>query len=262
MAERAGQGALGLRRLGREIGALYPLALVAVGWEVTARLGVIRGIFLPRLSTVIELIPKLLMEGQLIQPLFVSLFRAAAGLLLALFVGVTLGFMMARNHVVRFLIGPLVSFGFSSPKIAFLPIFILWFGIDHVSKILLVALTSVFPFIVSAYEGARNVTVNQLWAARAMGTSNIALLHRIVLPASLPSLMSGLRIAVPYALMTAFTAEMIAGGGGLGGALVLAQRYFETPTVFVYILSMLGTGYVLDIAFIWARRHVLRWHEG
>jgi ABC-type nitrate/sulfonate/bicarbonate transport system permease component len=262
MTEQVNQDELTLRRLGREVGALYPLALVAIAWEVTARLGVIREIFLPRLSTVIELIPKLVVEGQLIQPLFVSLFRAAAGLLLALFVGVTLGFMMARNRVVRFLIEPLVSFGFSSPKIAFLPIFILWFGIDHVSKILLVALTSVFPFIVSAYEGARNVTVNQLWAARAMGTSNIALLQRVVLPASLPSLMSGLRIAVPYALMTAFTAEMIAGGGGLGGALVLAQRYFETPTVFAYILIMLGTGYVLDIAFIWARRHVLRWHEG
>jgi ABC-type nitrate/sulfonate/bicarbonate transport system permease component len=55
---------------------------------------------------------------------------------------------------------------------------------------------------------------------------------------------------------------MIAGGGGLGGALVLAQRYFETPTVFAYILIMLGTGYILDIAFIWARRHVLHWHEG
>ena len=262
MTERLNRSELTLRRLVRRVRALYPLALVAITWEVTAQLGVIRGIFLPRLSTVIELIPKLAAEGQLFQPLLVSLYRAAGGLLLALFAGVTLGFMMARNRVVQFLIEPLVSFGFSSPKIAFLPIFILWFGIDHVSKILLVALTSVFPFIVSAYEGARNVTINQLWAARAMGTSNIALLQRIVLPASLPSLMSGLRIAVPYALMTAFTAEMIAGGGGLGGALVLAQRYFETPTVFAYILIMLGTGYVLDIAFIWARRHVLRWHEG
>ena len=262
MTEQSSQSELSLRRLGREVGALYPLMLVAIAWEVTARLGVIRGIFLPPLSTVMELIPKLVADGQLIEPLFVSLFRATAGLLLALVVGVTLGFSMARNRIVRYLIEPLVSFGFSSPKIAFLPIFILWFGIDHVSKILLVALTSVFPFIVSAYEGARNVTVNQLWAARAMGTSNMLLLQRVVLPASLPSLMSGLRIAVPYALMTAFTAEMIAGGGGLGGALVLAQRYFETPTVFAYILIMLGTGYVLDIAFIWGRRHVLRWHEG
>lgn len=260
MTERPKNSEWMLGRLARHAGTLYPLALVAILWEVTARMGFIRGIFLPKLSTVFELMPKLAAEGQLFQPLLVSVYRAAGGLLIALFVGVTLGFLMARNRVVRFLIEPLVSFGFSSPKIAFLPIFILWFGIDHLSKMLLVALTSVFPFIISAYEGARNVTINQLWAARAMGTPNIALLRRIVLPASLPSLMSGLRIAVPYALMTAFTAEMIAGGGGLGGALVLAQRYFETPTVYAYILIMLATGYVLDIAFIRVRQYVLRWH--
>jgi len=262
MIETVKRDELTLSHMLRRICALYPLALVAVAWEAIAQLGLIRGVFLPRLSTVIELIPKLVANGDLVQPLLVSLYRAAAGLLLALVVGIVVGFAMARNRAVRFMIEPLVSFGFSSPKIAFLPIFILWFGIDHISKILLVALTSVFPFIVSAYDGARNVTVNQLWAARAMGTSNTSLLRRVVFPASLPSLMSGLRIAVPYALMTAFTAEMIAGGGGLGGALVLAQRYFETPTVFAYILVMLGTGYVLDIAFIWARRYVLHWHEG
>ena len=250
------------RRLIRGAGALYPLILVALAWEITAQLGLIRAIFLPRLSTVIEIIPTLTANGELIRPLLISLYRTAGGLLLALVVGLSIGFMMARNRAVRFLFEPLVSFGFSSPKIAFLPIFILWFGIDHTSKILLVALTSVFPFIVSAYDGARNVTVNQLWAARAMGTTDFKLFRRVVFPASLPSLMSGLRVAVPYALMTAFTAEMIAGGGGLGGSLVLAQRYFETPTVYAYILIMLGTGYVLDIAFMWTRRRVLRWHEG
>lgn len=261
MTERSDDGWT-WRRLVRGTGALYPLILVALVWEIVAQLGLIRSLFLPRLSTVIELIPTLTVNGELIQPLLISLYRAAGGLLLALVIGVSLGFLMARNRVIRFLFEPLVSFGFSSPKIAFLPIFILWFGIDHMSKILLVALTSVFPFIVSAYEGARNVTVNQLWAARAMGTSDLALFRRVVLPASMPSLMSGLRVAIPYALMTAFTAEMIAGGGGLGGALVLAQRYFETPTVYAYILIMLGAGYVLDIAFMWTRRRILRWHEG
>src|ERR1700722_15967758 len=202
MSKRLGESGFTLRGLAHHIAALYPLFLFAAAWEITAQLGLIRGIFLPRLSTVIALIPKLAAEGQLFQPLLVSLYRAAAGLLLALVVGVSLGFLVARNRLVPFLIEPLVSFGFSSPKIAFLPIFILWFGIDHVSKIMLVALTSVFPFIVSAYEGARNVTINQLWAARAMGTPDVALLRRVVLPASLPSLMSGLRVAVPYALMT------------------------------------------------------------
>jgi ABC-type nitrate/sulfonate/bicarbonate transport system permease component len=125
MNKQLGRDGFALRRLAHHISALYPLILVAIVWEATAQFGLIRGIFLPRLSTVIALIPKLAAEGQLFQPLLVSLYRAAAGLLLALVVGVSLGFLMARNRVVQFLIEPLVSFGFSSPKIAFLPIFIL-----------------------------------------------------------------------------------------------------------------------------------------
>ena len=147
------------------------------------------------------------------------------------------------------------------PSLAWIPVFILWFGIDHLSKIALVAFTCVFPLIVAAYAGATTVPTNQLWAARAMGTGNLALLWRVILPASLPSLMSGLRVGVPYALVSTFTAEMIAGGGGLGSEMMLAQRYFETPTVFVYLLIMLAAGYLIDIGVLRLREHILRWHE-
>lgn len=240
--------------------ASYPLLLVAILWEAAGRLGLVRPIFLPPLSTVIEHIPHLFIEGELVGPLFVSLYRAAAGFLIALVGGVVIGFLMARVRFFRWLLDPLISFAFPSPKVAFLPIFILWFGIDHLSKIVLVAFTCIFPFIVAAYAGATSVSTNQLWAARAMGTSKLALLRLVILPASLPSLMSGVRVTVPYALVSAFTAEMIAGGGGLGGALVLAQRYFETQTVFVYLLVMLIVGYVIDLAMLRARSYILRWH--
>jgi ABC-type nitrate/sulfonate/bicarbonate transport system permease component len=175
-------------------------------------------------------------------------------------VGVAVGFLMARIRAVRWLLDPLIGFSFPSPKVAFLPVFILWFGIDHLSKIALVAFTCVFPFIVAAYAGATTVPTHQLWAARAMGTSNTALLWRVIFPASLPSLMSGLRVGVPYALVSTFSAEMIAGGGGLGGEMMLAQRYFETPTVFVYLLVMLGAGYLIDSGVLRLRAHMLRWH--
>jgi ABC-type nitrate/sulfonate/bicarbonate transport system permease component len=245
----------------RGIVAAYPLILLAIVWEAVARLGYVRPVFLPPLSAVVERAWPLMLDGDLLQPLMISLYRTAAGLALAILIGVTIGLLMARVRAVRWLLDPLVAFSFPSPKIAFLPIFILWFGIDHLAKIALVAFTCVFPFIVSAYAGATTVPTNQLWAARAMGTSNPALTWRVVLPASLPSLMSGLRVGVPYALVTAFTAEMIAGGGGLGGEMVLAQRYFETPTVFVYLLVMLATGYLIDHAVLALRRRVLRWHD-
>jgi ABC-type nitrate/sulfonate/bicarbonate transport system permease component len=241
---------------------LYPIALVALVWELTARLGLVRPLFLPPLSSVLAKLPQMAVAGELFTPLVVSLYRAAAGFALAMAVGVTLGFLMARVRWVRWLLDPLVAVSFPSPKVAFLPIFILWFGIDHLSKIALVTITCVFPFIIAARAGAGTVPRTQLWAARAMGTSNAAILWLIVLPASLPSLMSGVRIAVPYALVSTFAAEMIAGGGGLGGDLVYAQRYFETVTVFAILLIMLAAGYVIDEGVLRFRKRVLRWHEG
>jgi len=94
-----------------------------------------------------------------------------------------------------------------------------------------------------------------------MGTPERRLLWRIVLPASLPSLFSGLRVTLPVTLITAFTAEMVAGGGGVGAALMFAQRFFETPTVFVYLLVMLLTGFILDKLLLVVRGRVVGWHE-
>ena len=250
-----------LKRAGYWFVSLYPLLLVIVLWEVAAWMELVRPVFLPSFSAVMVRAWQLIQSGELLQPLVVSLYRAAAGLAMALVVGIPLGFLMARWKLFNRIIDPLVAVGYPAPKMAFIPIFILWFGIDHFSKILLVAFNCVFPIIISAYAGARTMSVRQLWAAEAMGTSRVKLFTRVIFPATLPALMSGLRISVPLALLTAFTAEMVAGGGGLGGALVLAQRFFESQTVYVYILTMLITGYIIDSAFLAVRRRVLRWDD-
>lgn len=242
--------------------ASYPLLLIALLWEAVARLGLIHPTFLPPLSQVLVRLFELATSGQLIEPLLVSLYRAGAGLAVSMAGGVVVGFLMARFRVVEWLLDPLLVIGFPAPKVAFLPIFILWFGIDHLSKIALVTAFCIFPVVIAAHAGAARVPKAQIWAARAMGASTLATLRLIVLPASLPSLLSGLRVAVPYALVSAFTAEMIAGGGGLGGDLVFAQRYFETPTVFAILIVMLITGYVVDHGVVWMRHRILRWHEG
>jgi ABC-type nitrate/sulfonate/bicarbonate transport system permease component len=249
------------RPLRRSLIAAYPLILLAAVWEIVARLGYVRPVFLPPLSAVLARFVPLAESGELIEPLAISLYRTAAGLAIALALGIVTGFLMARVRSVRWLLDPLIAFSFPSPKLAFLPVFILWFGIDHLSKIALVAFTCVFPFIIAAYAGATTVPVNQLWAARAMGTGGLALLWRVIFFSSLPSVMNGVRVGVPYALVSTFTAEMIAGGGRLGGELVLAQRYFETPTVFVYLLIMLGVGYLMDAGVLRLRAYILRWHE-
>jgi ABC-type nitrate/sulfonate/bicarbonate transport system permease component len=239
----------------------YPLLLALASWEFVATAGLVRPLFLPSVTAVLEQLWILLREGEILGPLIVSLYRAFAGLALAAIVGVLAGLVMARSRWVDWALDPLVSIAFPAPKIAFVPIFILWFGIDDLSKILLVAFTCVFPMIVATYHGAAAVSRVVIWSAEAMGTPERALLHRVILPAALPYIFSGIRVTLPVALITAFTAEMIAGGGGIGSALMFAQRFFQTPTVFVYILIMLLTGFVLDHLMLRWRRRLLPWQD-
>jgi ABC-type nitrate/sulfonate/bicarbonate transport system permease component len=261
MPERRSLGKRALAKAGSAVLASYPLLLVLVAWELTAHAGLIRPLFLPSLTDIARQFWVLLLEGEIIDPLLVSLYRAFAGLALAVVVGVAAGLMMARSRFAEWALDPFVSLAFPAPKIAFVPIFILWFGIDHLSKILLVAFTCVFPMIIAAHHGALAVSRTVIWSAQAMGTPQRKLLRRIIFPAALPYIFSGMRITLPVALIIAFTAEMIAGGGGVGAALMFAQRFFQTPTVFVYILVMLSAGFLLDRLMLSLRERLLSWEE-
>ena len=254
-------GTAAMAGLRSALGYSYPLLLVLFLWEAVAQAGLLRPLFLPTLPVVVEQFWMLLHEGEILTPLLVSLYRAFAGLVLAVGVGVIAGMAMARSRWAHWALDPLVSIAFPAPKIAFVPIFILWFGIDHLSKILLVAFTCVFPMIIATYHGATAVSRSIIWSAQAMGTPEHKLVHRIILPAAFPSILSGIRVTVPVCLIIAFTAEMIAGGGGVGSALMFAQRFFQTPTVFVYILVMLMTGLFLDRLMLRLWRLLLPWQE-
>jgi ABC-type nitrate/sulfonate/bicarbonate transport system permease component len=260
MAERAAATHWPIAALWAGVRYSYPLVLVLAAWELVSRAGLIRPLFLPTVTAVFEQFWALLLEGE-VAPLLVSLYRAFAGLALAVVFGVIAGLLMARSKWAHWALDPLISIAFPAPKIAFVPIFILWFGIDHLSKILLVAFTCVFPMIVATYHGAAAVSRTVIWSAEAMGTPERKLLSRIIFPAAQPYIFSGVRVTVPVALIIAFTAEMIAGGGGVGSALMFAQRFFQTPTVFVYILVMLATGLVLDSVMLRLRRRLIPWDD-
>jgi ABC-type nitrate/sulfonate/bicarbonate transport system permease component len=239
----------------------YPLLLVLIAWEVAARTGAVRPLFLPDVVTVAQQFWSLLWDGEIVRPLVESLYRAFAGLALSVVFGVFVGLLMARSKAANWALDPLISVAFPAPKIAFVPIFILWFGIDHLSKILLVAFTCIFPMIVATYHGATAVSRTVIWSAQAMGTPERKLLYRIILPATLPHIVSGVRVTLPVALIMAFTAEMIAGGGGVGAALMFAQRFFQTPTVFVYIVVMLATGLLFDTLVMRLRHRLIAWED-
>lgn len=235
---------------GLQLRSLISVLTIVVVWEAAARGGLASPLFLPAFTKVLGEWWSVCADGSLPGDLFISLFRAAAGLLLAASIGVPLGIAMARNRLLHWMFDPVIALAFPSPKIAFLPIFILWFGIYSISKILLVAFACVFPILIGTFAAASAVNRVWIWSAYSLGTSNFALLFRIVLPAAWPRIFAALRVALPVSLITTFTAEMVGGGGGMGATPMYSQRFFESPTVFAYILTMLAVGLLLDFIML------------
>jgi ABC-type nitrate/sulfonate/bicarbonate transport system permease component len=235
-------------KLSLHVRSVISVLIVIALWESAARLHLVSALFLPPFTTVMLQLWSAIADGSLFVDLGVSLARSFGGLAIAAVAGILLGIIMARIRAVDWLFDPMVALAFPSPKIAFLPVFILWFGIDHLSKILLVAFTCVFPVVIGAYSAARAVNRVLIWSAWSLGTGRAALLTHVILPACGPRIFATLRVAVPVALVTTFTAEMVAGGGGMGATLMYSQRFFESPTVFAYIVVMLTVGLAIDAA--------------
>jgi ABC-type nitrate/sulfonate/bicarbonate transport system permease component len=237
------------------------VVVILVAWEAAARAKLVPELFLPSVTAVLIALRDEISDLSLPSDLGISLYRAFSGLLLASIIGVAAGVAMARSSLVRWFLDPFIGLAFPAPKIAFLPIFVLWFGIDHMSKILLVAFSSVFPIVIATYSAAISVNRLLIWSSLSLGSSRSMIMWRVILPACYPRIFAAFRVAVPVALITAFTAEMVAGGGGMGATLMYAQRFFESATVFAYIVSMLAVGLLFDKTMLAIRDRFPSWRE-
>jgi ABC-type nitrate/sulfonate/bicarbonate transport system permease component len=236
------------------------IAVLALAWEGFARSGAVTPFMLPKLTVVVERIWTDAASGELWQHLGLTLYRALLGFLIASFFGLLLGFGVAYNRALRWLFDPLISVGFPMPKIAFLPIITLWLGFHDLSKISMVVFDAVFPVVTATIAATLSVERHLLWSARNLGASERELLHEVVFPAALPQIMTGLQVALPIALIVCIVAEMKMGGIGLGGAMITASRFADSPGVFAGIVEIALAGYVLVKLMAALRRRLLAWH--
>jgi ABC-type nitrate/sulfonate/bicarbonate transport system permease component len=237
------------------------LLVFLAAWEILADSGVFTPYMLPALSTVLARVWSDTQSGDLPLNLGLTLYRALVGFAFAASGGIALGILIARVAPVRWFFDPLISAGFPMPKIAFLPIFILWFGLYDVSKITMVVFDSIFPVITATVAGTQAVERHIIWSARNLGASPRELLWQIVLPAALPQILTGLQIALPIALIVAIVTEMLMGGAGLGGAMVTASRFADSPGVFAGLVEIAVAGYFLVKGMSVLRRRLLIWHQ-
>jgi taurine transport system permease protein len=236
-----------------------PLVAVALLWEGFARAHIVSEFLLPPFSGVVMRLFEDLLSGDLLTGVALTVYRALAGFALAAVFGVAAGILMARVAAMRWLLDPLVSIGLPMPKIAFLPVFILWFGVFDASKILMVAFSAVFPVIVAVAAAAEGVDRALLWSARSLGASRRAILWEIALPAASPQIVTGLQVALPISLIVAVVAEMAMGGEGLGGTIMTEMRFADSPGVFAGIIAIAVVGSLLIKAMEFIRRRVLVW---
>jgi ABC-type nitrate/sulfonate/bicarbonate transport system permease component len=241
--------------------AVFSILVVLIAWEVFARSGKVTAFMLPPFSAVAERIYADAISGALWRNLSVTMLRALTGFFIAAAGGIALGAAMARNKVVRWFFDPIISVGFPMPKIAFLPIIILWLGVYDVSKICIVVFDAIFPVVTATLAGIAGVDKVLIWSGRNMGASERELMWQIVLPAALPQILTGLQVALPIALIVAIIAEMAMGGYGLGGAMMSASRFADSRGVFAGIVEIAIVGYALIKAMAVIRRRLLAWHQ-
>ncbi|HEX5210145.1 MAG TPA: ABC transporter permease [Pseudolabrys sp.] len=240
------------------VGSVVALLLA---WELLARTGVLTPFQLPALSAVLERIWSDGASGDLFINLSLTLYRALAGFLIAAAGGIVLGMAMSRSTIARWFFDPIVSVGFPMPKIAFLPVVMLWLGVFDVSKITMIVFDAIFPVVAATIIAIEGVERELLWSARNMGATEREMLWQIVLPAALPQIITGLQVALPLSLIVAVVTEMLMGGYGLGGAMMTASRFANSTSVFAGIVEIAAVGYVLVKAMALTRRRLLVWHQ-
>ena len=250
-----------LRGLGRGVRSGLTLILVLVAWEAYARSGAVSNFLLPPLSVVLQRVWQDTLSGDLAFNLGATLYRGLLGFAIAASAGVAVGILMSRNRTMRWFFDPIVSVGFPMPKIAFLPIFMLWFGLYDTSKITMIAVSAIFPVITATVVATQGVDKELLWSARSLGASERRLLWEVVLPAALPQIITGLQVALPVSLIVAIVCGMLMGGTGLGAAMINASRFADSPGVFAGILEIAVAGFCLVKGMAVLRRRLLRWHQ-
>ncbi len=250
-----------VRAFGRLAAGWLPVVALLAVWEVFSRSGAVTPFMLPSLSSVLQRIVSDAGSGELLINVGLTLYRALIGFLAASVCGVMLGLLIARVSFIRWFFDPIISVAFPMPKIAFLPIFILWFGFFDLSKIWMVVFNTVFPVVTATIVAIQGVEREILWSARSLGTSERRLLWQIMLPAGLPQILTGLQIALPIALIVEIVTEMSMGGYGIGGAMLQASRFADSRGVFAGIIVTAVVGYALVKGMALVRRRLLLWHQ-
>ena len=239
------------------------VVVIALWWLATNR-GWVPPLFLPSPSAVLGAFVDAWhgrIQGglPLIDHLIASTTRVLGAFVLAVIVGIPAGILMGVSRIARGVLDPLVEFYRPLPPLAYLPLVVIWFGIDETAKIVVIFLACFAPIAMAARAGTRGATVEQIHAAQSMGASRAQLVRHVIVPAALPDILVGLRIAVGFGWTTLVAAEMVAATSGLGQMVLNASSFLRTDVVVMGIVSIGVIAWIFDFAMRALERKLVPW---
>lgn len=243
--------------------SVVTVCMLLAAWFAVTALGLVKPLFLPSPQAVFLQFHDYLTGAANDQPLWqhvlASVLRVGLAFVLACVVAVPLGLAMGMSRVLRGIFDPPLEFYRPLPPLAYLPLIIIWFGIDETPKVLLIFLSCFAPLAMSARAGMRSASQEQIHAAYAMGASYHQVVRHVILPAALPEILVGMRIAIGFGWTTLVAAEMVAANVGLGQMVLNASNFLRTDIVVMGILVIGAVAYGFDLLMRWLERRLVPW---
>jgi ABC-type nitrate/sulfonate/bicarbonate transport system permease component len=242
----------------RLLGVLL-IAVLLCAWEFVADTKIVHSPSLPPVSAILVQWLHLILNGTLFAQLGPSLGRIAAGYISAVIVGVAIGLAMGYYRMAYNLLEPLTELLRPIPSPAYIPLAIIFLGLGDEMKVFVVFFACIFPILLNTYAGVSAIDPVQLNTGRTFRLSRAQIVRKIVLPAALPSILTGMRISVGLALIVVVIAEMVASNTGIGAFILNAQRFFNVTDMYAGIFTLALLGYALNAAFLYAEARLLRY---
>ncbi|MBK4205422.1 ABC transporter permease [Bacillus subtilis] len=241
-------------------GLLLPAVIIAI-WQIIGGLGVVSATVLPTPVAIVLTFKELILSGELFGHLQISIYRAALGFLLGAGLGLIIGILAGFSKRTELYLDPSLQMLRTVPHLAVTPLFILWFGFDEVSKILLIALGAFFPVYINTFNGIRGVDAKLFEVARVLEFKWYQQISKVILPASLPNILLGIRLSLGIAWLGLVVAELMGSSSGVGYMIMDARQFSQTNKVFAGIIIFAVVGKLTDSFVRLLERKLLKWRN-
>ncbi|BAQ09017.1 sulfonate ABC transporter permease [Bacillus sp. OxB-1] len=233
------------------------IAMIAAIWEVTSRFSGLPDFMFPRLTQVLETLVNGIINGQILAAIGKSMSRLLIGFTIAIVLGLIMGYLIWRFKLVEDTLGFLVTALQSIPSIVWFPLAIIWFGLNDFSILFIVTIGATWTMTVSATSGFRNVPTLYQRVAKTFGSTGLHFIRTVILPASVPQLLSGLRIAWAFSWRALMAGELLGSGGGLGQLLETGRSLGQMDLVISVMIIIAIIGTIMDnVVFLRLERSV------